>query len=239
MVEAMERSGAAEPGGTPGRTGMVGLAALFVAAVMALSAWAMVRGWPFAMEHGLPGAVTTWLWAGMALGLANILWGLWLLGQALRRAPRFARAFAAWHVFNIAALVALAGWTAVSEHFVFQPWAHSWSLARIAVGLVLTFYLFRGERLAARLPAAAAQRAHPLVYAINGLLAGLLGAGAGAAAGLLLGSVLADVLEVSCFEGGCGYFVLMIGLLAALAGFIAGVAAGLWLTGRPARGTGS
>lgn len=58
---------------------------------------------------------------------------------------------------------------------------------------------------------------------IFAVLAGILGAGVGLAAGWAAGEILARVLNVSCFEGACGYFVALIALLGGAIGLVAGI----------------
>ena len=60
---------------------------------------------------------------------------------------------------------------------------------------------------------------------ILAVLGGILGAGLGLVAGWGAGEVLARVLNISCFEGGCGYFVALIALLGGVAGLAAGILA--------------
>ncbi len=58
---------------------------------------------------------------------------------------------------------------------------------------------------------------------IVSILAGFLGAGVGMLLGFGIGSVLAEVLDVSCFEGACGYFVALIVLIGGAIGLVAGI----------------
>jgi hypothetical protein len=51
------------------------------------------------------------------------------------------------------------------------------------------------------------------------LVAGIVGAALGFAAGAALGGVLAPILSISSFEGGAGYFTVLIALLGGVAGF--------------------
>lgn len=64
-----------------------------------------------------------------------------------------------------------------------------------------------------------------VLFALIGLVLGVV---VGAPIGIGVGSVLADVLEVSCFEGGCGYFVVFIGLAGAFLGGLVGIVAGVY-----------
>lgn len=65
-----------------------------------------------------------------------------------------------------------------------------------------------------------------ILFALLGLIAGVV---VGAPVGIGIGSVLAEVLDVSCFEGGCGYFVVFIGLAGAVVGGLGGIIAGVVL----------
>lgn len=54
------------------------------------------------------------------------------------------------------------------------------------------------------------------------LLGMILGGAAGFGAGVLLGLLLNEVLNISCFEGACGYFVAFMGLVGMVLFAIAG-----------------
>ncbi|MEZ5876309.1 MAG: hypothetical protein R3D43_00350 [Tepidamorphaceae bacterium] len=69
------------------------------------------------------------------------------------------------------------------------------------------------------------------MHFIFAVLAGILGAAIGLVAGWGVGEILARALNVSCFEGACGYFVALIALLGGVAGLVAGILAVL-LRGR-------
>lgn len=62
-----------------------------------------------------------------------------------------------------------------------------------------------------------------VLFALAGLVGG---AAAGFAAGLGLGLLMAQWLEVTCFEGACGYFVVMVSLVGGLIGAVGGA---VWL----------
>ena len=47
-----------------------------------------------------------------------------------------------------------------------------------------------------------------------GILAGIIGIAAGLFLGFALGEILAKVLHISSFEGGAGYFAILVALLA-------------------------
>ncbi|HJQ60274.1 MAG TPA: hypothetical protein VJ890_25440 [Vineibacter sp.] len=70
------------------------------------------------------------------------------------------------------------------------------------------------------------------MFASGGLV---LGAILGAVVGFLVGLLLVEVFSVSCFEGACGYFAVMIGLLGFFAGALGGLTGGIILGRRGAR----
>jgi hypothetical protein len=70
------------------------------------------------------------------------------------------------------------------------------------------------------------------MFAAGGLI---LGAVVGAVGGFLLGVLIADVTQMSCFEGACGFFALMIGILGFFIGLVGGLLGGLWLGRRTAK----
>ena len=44
--------------------------------------------------------------------------------------------------------------------------------------------------------------------------------------------MIAEVTDISCFEGGCGYFAVFIGLAGLVVGAIGGGILGVWLVHR-------
>lgn len=67
---------------------------------------------------------------------------------------------------------------------------------------------------------------------IIALFAGLIGAAAGFGAGIGAGLLLVDALSISSFEGGSGYFTVLIGLVGGLIGFFAATILTLRYQGR-------
>ena len=67
------------------------------------------------------------------------------------------------------------------------------------------------------------------------LLGMILGGAVGFGVGALLGLLLNDIFDISCFEGGCGYFAAFIGLVGMVLFAIAGAVIFVWLARRHAK----
>lgn len=214
------------------------LPALWIVLLMVLGLRSLRNWWPLLSDYGLPDDVVTWLWFGIAVAVINLLWGSWLLGQAYRRAASFPAAFTIWQVFNIAAILVSAAYTSFSESFVPQAFSLVVTGAEVAIGIALIALVRRSPPVAAARsvdPGAPGERPPVLVFVINAVLGAVVGALLLVPAGLLLGSVIAELAEISCFEGGCGYFVVAIGAVGLPVGLVAGAVLAVWLTLRRAR----
>lgn len=77
-----------------------------------------------------------------------------------------------------------------------------------------------------------------LVRFLVAILAGFGGAAVGLLAGIGIGSILVEIYSISCFEGGCGYYVAFWGLLGGFIGLIAGIAIAVFWRRRSARAAG-
>ena len=231
MISSAAPAAPAGPGGIPG---ILLLPALWVALVAGLSAYGIVAMWPATYASGLPAEAEYWLYSQIAVALVTTVWGFWLLGNVYRRSPGFPRAFTIWQCFRIAAICLSLGFTLVSDVFVASFSSFAFPLAETAIGVAFIFMLNRSPATATVFRDEGA-RPPALVYVINAVLGILLGAVAGMLAGFLVGAVLAEVYEVSCFEGGCGYFAAAIGLLGMVIGAILGLVVAVRLTGRRRR----
>lgn len=195
---------------------------VWLCANLLLSLRGLWQGWPTLFAYDLPDAVADYVHASMAAGAVQILFGLYVLGLAWRKSPRFPFWFTLWAVLTIVTDVAFLAATLFIEPFA-QTWM-PWLIALVSVALsVWTIMLVR--RPAAATLAAPATTAGPApagVVILHALLGLVLGGAAGLGIGLLAGSVIVDWLDVSCFEGGCGYAAAAIGLLGLIIGAIAG-----------------
>lgn len=204
---------------------------IWLCANLLLSLRGLWQGWPTVFAYDLPEGVVEYVYASMAAGVAQILLGLYVLGLAWRKSPQFAFWFTLWAAVTIVADVAFLAATLFIEPFVqtFMPWL----IAAVSVGIsIWTIILVRRPNPAT----AVADTAGPAgpapigVVILNAVLGFVLGGAAGLGIGLLAGSAIVDWLDVSCFEGGCGYAAAAIGLLGLIIGAIAGPVFAIWRT---------
>lgn len=206
---------------------------IWLSANLLLSLRGLWQGWPTIFAYDLPSSVMTYVHAGMAAGVVQILLGLYVLGLAWRKSPRFAFWFTLWAVFAIVADIAFPVASLFIGDFVLT--LAPWLIATVSVAIsVWTIWLVRRPK-----PAMAMAETHepagpaPVgVVVLNGILGFVLGGAAGLGIGLLAGSAIVDWLDVSCFEGGCGYAAAAIGLLGLIIGAIAGPIFAIWRTRR-------
>lgn len=236
------------PGSTGERDGGGGrpplhfiLPALWIAFLMALGLRSLYSSWPLLAGGDLPEDVATWLWFGIAVAVINLFWGSWLLGLAYRRATTFPAAFTLWQVFNIAAILVSTAYTSFSGSFVPQAFSLMMVAAEVVLGIALIALVRRTPIPVAAGGAAGiggeppGERPSLGVYLLNAVIGAVIGAIALVPAGLLLGSVIADLADISCFEGGCGYFALAIGVAGLPVGLVVGAVVAVWLAGRRPR----
>lgn len=179
-------------------------------------------GWAvFGIE--LPAGIMGYIYASQAAGVVQVLLGLYVLGLAWRRSPRFPFWFTVWASI---AILADMGFSLASLFIgAFSPDWSPWLIVAVSVAIsVWTIMLVRSPRpmAAATAPAVPAGPVPVGVLVLNAVLGLVLGGAAGLGVGLLAGSVIVDWLDVSCFEGGCGYAAAAIGLLGLILGAIGG-----------------
>jgi hypothetical protein len=172
----------------------------------------------------MPGDITTYMYVGTATPALHILGGLFVLGLAWRKSPRFAFWFTVWAVFVIVCDVSMQAATLFIPAFVqsLQQWLITGLFTAAGIAAIVVVRRQPAPDLAPA-AAAASARAPVGVVSINAVLGFIVGGGLGLALGLLIGSVAVDLLGISCFEGGCGYAAVAIGLLVMIAGAIAGL----------------
>lgn len=203
--------------------------------VMAWSLYGLASAsWLFG-NSGLPDAVLYFFLGGLVVNVITVLWGLYLLGLAFGRSARFPRQFIIWQVALIVWVLARQAYVLAVPPFVFTARSLFIAGTEVAIGLLCIYLLRRGS--GAEVVYAKPQTEAPPVFVsiVAALLGILLGAVIGAVGGFLAGSVIADVAEVSCFEGGCGYFAAFIGLAGLVVGAIAGGILAVWLAHRRPR----
>ncbi|RST87752.1 hypothetical protein EJC49_03845 [Aquibium carbonis] len=212
----------------------------WVALTMLLAASGVYSTLPHAWNPSLPAFLTTYLQASLGVSVVNILWGGWILAAAHSRSRALRRGFLAWQSFNIVAVAASVGYTGFVAEFVTTASSVFLPLMEFAVGIALIVYARRlpdapAPAVPAPVPATAGRKPSAALYLVNGVIGGIVGAILGGVAGFPFGALLADVLDISCFEGGCGYFAAAIGLLLILVGLVAGIVVAVMRTRRAAR----
>ncbi|BCG85954.1 hypothetical protein MesoLj113c_20640 [Mesorhizobium sp. 113-3-9] len=203
--------------------------------VMAWSVYGLASAWWLVGNSGLPDKIFYFLLGGLVANVITILWGLYLLGLAFGRSGRFPRHFTIWQVATIVWLLARQAYVLTVPDFVFSARGLSITAIEIGIGLLCIYLLRRGSG-AETVYAKQQTEAPPVFVSIVAALLGIiLGAVVGALGGFFAGSVIAEVAEVSCFEGGCGYFAAFIGLAGLVVGAIGGGILAVWFVHRRGR----
>ncbi|MBZ9677450.1 hypothetical protein LB513_17050 [Mesorhizobium sp. ES1-1] len=203
--------------------------------IMAWSVYGLSWAWWLVGNTGLPDAVFYFFVAGLIVDVVTILWGLYLLGMALGRSARFPRHFIVWQTATIVWLLARQAYVLAVPDFVFSARSLGMTAIEIGIGLLCIYLLRRGSGAEAVYARPGTEAPRTFVSVMAALLGIVLGAIVGAVAGFLAGSLIVEVAEISCFEGGCGYFAALIGLVGLVVGAIAGGIIAVWLVHRRRR----
>lgn len=212
----------------------------WVGLMMLLAARGLYSMVPVAFEPSLPSSVAAYLQTSIGVAIVDLLWGGWILLAARAGSRALRRGFLAWQSFNLVAIAASVGYTTFAAEFVVTAQGLLIPAVEIAVGIALIVYALKlpdAPAGAVRAPTPSMPGRPPSTgrYLVNAAIGAIAGAVIGGVAGFPFGVLLAEVLDVSCFEGGCGYFAAAIGLLLILAGFIVGIVVAVLWTGRAAR----
>ncbi|OBQ59312.1 hypothetical protein EB233_09690 [Mesorhizobium erdmanii] len=203
--------------------------------VMAWSVYGLASSWWLFGNSSLPDRVFYFFIGGLVTNVITILWGLYLLGLAFGRSGRFPRHFTIWQIALIVWVLARQVYVLAVPDFVFSIRGVGIAAIEIGIGLLCIYLLRRGSGAEA-VYARPQTEAPPLGVSILAALLGIvLGAIVGAVGGFLAGSLIADVAQVSCFEGGCGYFAAFFGLGGLVVGAIGGGILAVWLVHRRKR----
>lgn len=219
----------------PGRSDLSFIPVGWLVVVMAWSAYGLVSARWLVGSSGLPDTVFYLLLGGLAANIITILWGLYLLGLAFGRSEHFPRQFIIWQIAIIVFLLARQAYTLAVPDFVFSARGLTITGAEIGIGLFCIYLLRRHAGPAAVYTERQAQTPQVFASVVAALVGILLGAVVGAVAGFALGAGIAEVTDISCFEGGCGYFAVFIGLVGLVVGAIVGGILGVWLVHRRKR----
>jgi len=209
-----------------GRSGMPSLLAYvpvgWLAVVMILSLRGLISTFPLLSTYGLPESVWLLVYGGMAVSTITLLWGLYMLGLAIKRSPRFPRHFTIWQIATIVWLVAHEAYIAITPDFGFNLQTTATAAIEIAIGL-FCLYLLRQNRDAATLYGSAETAAPSLLVSIIAAILGVIVGGTlGFGIGLGAGIAMSEAANMSCFEGACGFFAFFVGLAGILVGAIVG-----------------
>jgi hypothetical protein len=209
----------------------------WVALTMLLSVRGLYSMLPITWEETLPAPVTAYLQASVGVATVTLLWGGWIMFAARAKSRALRRGFLAWQSFNLVAIAASVAYTAIADEFVTTAYQLLIPATEFGIGIALTVYVLRLPDAPVPAGIAASQplpEGPPTIWRllVNGFVGGVVGAVLGGVAGFPIGALLAEVLEISCFEGGCGYFAAAIGLLLFLAGFVIGIVVAVLRTSR-------
>lgn len=242
MTSSGENPGSGTPAGPGGLTpsgrpdsGLSFVPVVWLLFVMALSVyWLVSVRWLFD-SSGIPDSVFYFLLADLVFDIVTIVWGLYLLGLAFSRSARFPRHFTIWQTTTIAWVLARQVLALTLAGFIFSGRSLAISATEIVIGLFCIYLLRRRDEAKAFYARPEAQAPSVFVSIVAALLGIILGAAVGAVAGFALGAGIAEVTDVSCFEGGCGYFAVFIGLAGLVVGAIGGGILAVWLVHRRSR----
>jgi hypothetical protein len=207
------------------------LPVIWLGVILVLSARGIVRSFQPSFSYGLPGEIANFIYAGMALAVVQILFGVYVLGLAWRKSSRFAFWFTLWAVFVICCDIGLQVATLFIGAFTqtLEPWLMTGLFTAIGIAAIVV------ARRAEAAPPSIAVVSMPApagVVLLHGFLGFIVGGALGLVVGFGAGALIVDLLDVSCFEGGCGYAAVAIALLVMIVGAIAGLVFAIWRTRR-------
>lgn len=220
--------------------GLALLPPLWLVATIGFAAWEAWALWPLLNGYEFSGALRNYIQVAVAVAIITVLWGLGVLALLIGRAPAFSRQFIVWQAAVIVWLVAQHAYTLTAGAFEFSARALAMVVGEIAIGALCIAIVRRQSALspagaADEGAAAAPAEVSTIGLVLVGILGVVLGAVLGFGAGIGLGSVIAEVADISCFEGGCGYFALFIGVGGLLFGAIVGPILAVMLARRRSR----
>lgn len=197
------------------------LPAIWAGVIVVLSTRGILRSAQTAFSDGVPAEIAAYIQVGMAASLVQILGGIYLLLLAWRRSPRFAHLFTIWALFVIGCDIGLQAATLFIAAFtqIIEPWLMTGLFT--AIGIVAIVIARRADTPAATAVSATAQASTGIVV-FHGFLGFIVGGGLGLLLGFGVGALTVELLDVSCFEGGCGYAAVSIAFLVMIAGAIIG-----------------
>ncbi|GAA2836515.1 hypothetical protein EDC40_10692 [Aminobacter aminovorans] len=200
--------------------------------VMALSARGIDASTAIMLDFSMPAAVTWLIYASVAFSAVTIAWGVHLLVLAYNRDVRFPRNFTIWQWTIIVFLVLKQIYILVMPDFAFGLVGLAWDGGEIVIGLAMIWLVGRRGQPSALLSNAERERPRLLVSVVAAIIGVIVGAALGAGLGLAVGSAISEITDMSCFEGACGYFVVLLGLGGLIVGAVAGGIFAVWRVNR-------
>ncbi|MFO0994496.1 MAG: hypothetical protein U1E67_21490 [Hyphomicrobiales bacterium] len=123
---------------SPRLTGLAWLPVAWLVFSIAMEAYRAWTTWPVLNEYGLPPAATWLIQGELVVAAIIIIGGLFVLATALGRMPIYPTAFTLWQGFAIAALIAIAIYTAIMPDFVLAPLSYVYWLGEILIGIAVS-----------------------------------------------------------------------------------------------------
>ncbi len=200
--------------------------------VMALSARGIDASIAIMLDFSMPTAVLWLIYASVGFSAVTIAWGIYLLVLAYNRSPAFPRNFTIWQWAIVAFLLAKQLYILVMPDFAFGIEGLVWDFGEIAVGLFMIWLVRRQDQPPVLLSSGSHERPRLLVSVVAAIIGIIVGGALGAGLGLALGTGISEATDMSCFEGACGYFVVLIGLGGMLVGAVAGGIFAVWRVNR-------
>jgi hypothetical protein len=196
--------------------------------VMALSARGIDASFAIMLDFSMPSAVLGLIYASVAFSAVTIAWGIYLVVLAYNRDVRFPRNFTIWQWTIIAFIVLKQIYILVMPNFAFGLEGLAWDGGEIAIGLAMIWLVGRQDQPQALLSKAPHERPRLLVSVVAAIIGVVVGGALGTGLGLAIGTAISEATDMSCFEGACGYFVVLIGLGGLLVGTVAGGIFAVW-----------
>ncbi|MBT1158224.1 hypothetical protein J1C56_21730 [Aminobacter anthyllidis] len=200
--------------------------------VMALSARGIDASIAIMLDFSMPTAVLWLIYASVGFSAVTIAWGIYLLVLAYNRSPGFPRNFTIWQWAIIVFLLVKQIYILVMPDFAFGIVGLAWDGGEIAIGLAMIWLVGRQDQTPALRSSGSHERPRLLVSIVAAIIGVIVGAALGAGLALAVGSGISEATDMSCFEGACGYFVVLIGLGGLLVGAVAGGIFAVWRVNR-------
>ena len=198
---------------------------------MAMSVYRAWAAWPALNDYRLPPAATWLIQGELIVSASLVVGGLLVLAAALGRMRIYPASFTLWQGLTIAALLAIAIYTAIMPDFVTAPLTYVYWLGEILIGIACII-IVRRKPQAHSLQSGAPTAYSVLARVIFAFLGIFIGGFIGFWLGLGIGIAIAEATNMSSFEGASGYFAFFLGLAGVLVGAIIGLVLALYWTRR-------